>query len=159
MKNLKFRLFFAAVLAVCMSACDGCSSKGEGDLEGYIKADVASFKNALDKETNPQILDYRSAEDYAAGHIPGAVNFDCTSTGTANKWSSDTGELMTFLTTKFSTSKKIFIYGKSGWTAAGISLPGRVANIWGKENTVNLEKGYDSWKTYCPHDITTGVNP
>ena len=146
MKNLKFRLFFAAVLAVCMSACDGCSSDSDSELEGYIKADIASFKNALDKETDPQILDYRSAEDYSAGHIPGALNFDCTSTGTASKWSSDNGELMTFLTSNFSTSKKIFLYGKSGWTVNGIGLPGRVANTWGKPNTINLETGFDAWK-------------
>ncbi|MBR2261096.1 MAG: rhodanese-like domain-containing protein [Paludibacteraceae bacterium] len=135
-----FKLFFAAVMAVCMAACDGC--KKEGELDGYQKCGIAEFKNALDKEVNPQILDYRSAEDFANGHIKGAINIDATSTGTAASWSSDNGPYMQQLTSIFSTSKKIFIYGKSGWNPTGMSLPGRVANTWGKDNTLNLESGY-----------------
>ena len=65
-----------------MAACDGC--KKEGELDGYQKCGIAEFKNALDKEVNPQILDYRSAEDFANGHIKGAINIDATSTGQAS---------------------------------------------------------------------------
>ncbi len=138
----RFKLYLTAFLAVCLAVCSGCkkSNGGQEDLDGYIKLGINEFKNALDKETDPQILDYRSAEDFAAGHIKGAINVDGSNPAS---WSSDEGEFMTTLKTIFTTNKKIFIYGKSGWNAFGMTLPGRIANTWGEFNTLNLESGYN----------------
>lgn len=136
------RLFFAAFVAVLL--CVSCSDDGGGKekLEGYNKLDAAKFKAMIDNESNPQILDYRSAAKYAEGHIPGAINIDATDPKT---WSSDNGVFMQELTAKFETSKKIFIYGDGGWSSSGMALPGRIANTWGKPLTYNLESGYKGW--------------
>ena len=137
------RLFFAAFVAVllCVSCSDG-DGGGKEKLEGYNKLDAARFKAMIDNESNPQILDYRSAAKYAEGHIPGAINIDATDPKT---WSSDNGEFMQKLTAEFETSKKIFIYGDGGWSSSGMALPGRIANTWGKPLTYNLESGYKGW--------------
>ncbi len=144
-----FRLFFAAVLAVCMSACDGCGGGDEEDLTSYIKADVAKFSAAIAADSaagrTPQIVDVRNATEYAAGHIPGAVNVDGTD---AKTWQDDNGTFMKTLKSLFTTEQRIYIYGNagtSGWSAYGMALPGRVANTWGKEKTYNLSEGYDGW--------------
>ena len=139
------RLFFAAFVAVllCVSCSDG-DGGGKEKLEGYNKLDASKFKAMIDAEANPQILDYRSAEKYAAGHIPGAVNIDATDPKT---WSTDNGEFMQKLTAEFETSKKIFIYGDGGWSSAGMALPGRIANTWGKPFTYNLESGFNGWQS------------
>lgn len=136
------RLFFAAFVAVLL--CVSCSDDGGGKekLEGYNKLDAAKFKAMIDSESDPQILDYRSAAKYAEGHIPGAINIDATDPKT---WSSDNGEFMQKLTAQFETSKKIFIYGDGGWSSSGMALPGRIANTWGKPLTYNLESGYKGW--------------
>lgn len=135
------RLFFAAFVAVLL--CVSCSDGGGNEkLEGYNKLDAAKFKEMIDNESNPQILDYRSAAKYAEGHIPGAINIDATDPKT---WSSDNGEFMQKLTAQFETSKKIFIYGDGGWSSSGMALPGRIANTWGKPLTYNLESGYKGW--------------
>ncbi len=136
------RLFFAAFVAVLL--CVSCSDDGGGKekLEGYNKLDAAKFKAMIDNESNPQILDYRSAAKYAEGHIPGAINIDATDPKT---WSSDNGVFMQELTAKFETSKKIFIYGDGGWSSSGMALPGRIANTWGKPLTYNLESGFKGW--------------
>lgn len=137
------RLFFAAFVAVllCVSCSDG-DGGGKEKLEGYNKLDAAKFKAMIDNESNPQILDYRSAAKYAEGHIPGAINIDATDPKT---WSSDNGEFMQKLTAQFETSKKIFIYGDGGWSSSGMALPGRIANTWGKPLTYNLESGFKGW--------------
>lgn len=142
MRHLK--LFFAAFVAVLM--CVSCDSNGGGDQENlteYNKLDVKIFKEMIDKEENPQIIDYRSEEKYKEGHIPGAINIDATD---AKSWSSDNGEFMTKLTATFSPTKKIFIYGDGGWSSQGMALPGRIANIWGKTKTYNLESGFKGWE-------------
>lgn len=139
------RLFFAAFVAVllCVSCSDG-DGGGKEKLEGYNKLDAAKFKAMIDNESDPQILDYRSAEKYAEGHIPGAINIDASDPKT---WSSDNGEFMQKLTAEFETSKKIFIYGDGGWSSSGMALPGRIANTWGKPLTYNLESGFSGWQS------------
>lgn len=139
------RLFFAAFVAVllCVSCSDG-DGGGKEKLKGYNKLDAARFKAMIDNESDPQILDYRSAAKYAEGHIPGAINIDASDPKT---WSSDNGEFMQKLTAEFETSKKIFIYGDGGWSSSGMALPGRIANTWGKPLTYNLESGFSGWQS------------
>lgn len=154
----RFKLFLTAVIAVSLAAfCSSCSKDSGSDsngskqeLEGYIKAGVNEFHTAINNDSDPQIVDYRSAEDFAKGHIKGAVNIDGTNPA---DWSTDNGVFMQKLTSQFSTSKKIFLYGKSGWSQTGLALPGRVARIWGSKNTVNLEGGYSSWEKNFPNEV------
>lgn len=155
MKQIK--LFFAAMLAMSLTlvGCkDGDSGSSKQDLEGYIKLGVTEFHNAIDKEKknsgDVQILDYRSEAKYKEGHIPGAINIDASN---AADWKDDNGPFMQKVTSTFSTSRKIYIYGSSGWSQTGIALPGRIAKVWGKSNTVNLEATFTKWAEAYPSEV------
>ncbi len=141
MKFLKFALI-AVVAMFCASSCS--KSGDEEELTAYMKVDAAKFKSMIDDESNPQILDTRPDTAFAKGHIPGAVNIDASN---AADWETDDGKFMTAVKAKFDTSKKIFVYGKGGWSAVGMSLPGRIANTWNNYKTINLESGFAGWES------------
>ena len=74
----QFKLLFAVLIAaVCLGSCkkDG---GGEEELCAHNKLGVENFVDAMGKESAPQILDYRSAEEYAKSHIPGAISMPDT---------------------------------------------------------------------------------
>ncbi len=156
MKQIK--LFFAAMLAMSLTLV-GCKDGDSGggskqELEGYIKLGVNEFHTAVNKEKETlgdiQLLDYRSTDKYAEGHIPGAINIDASK---AADWKDDNGPFMQKVTSTFSTSRKIYIYGASGWSQTGIALPGRIAKVWGKENTINLEATFAKWAEAFPSEV------
>lgn len=136
-----FKLLFAAFVVALLSC--SCDSKDDPSPVGdYNKVGLELFNQMIKSEDNPQILDCRPAADYAAGHIPGAINIDGTD---ANSWELNDGPFMTELKANFKTGKKIFIYGTTGWSGNGIVLPGRIASIWKKPYTFSLESGFDKW--------------
>lgn len=54
------------LLALAMLACGGASSTGEVDAE--------TVEGWLADDERPLLLDVRSPEEYATGHVPGALN-------------------------------------------------------------------------------------
>lgn len=143
-----FKLFFAAVLAVCMTACDGCNG-GDSKSDSYIKVGKETFKNRLEAETNPQIIDYRADSLYKQGHIKGAINLPA-SISNATQWKDENSPILTTIQNTFSTNQKVYLYGNGGWGAADITLPGVVGRIWGKENTIHLESKFSDFQTNYP---------
>lgn len=137
----QFKLLFAVLIAaVCLGSCkkDG---GGENELTGHIKMSAKNFKNAVDNESSAQILDYRSAEEYANGHIPGAISKPVKTADLV-----EGSQYMRDIQSLFSQSKKVFIYGGSdSWGVNGNVLPGLIADIWGKDNTILLDGGFDAW--------------
>ena len=65
--------FFAGLCAIF-----GCSAKG------FESVDAAEFAREIAKE-GVQIVDVRTAAEYAEGHIPNAVNIDVYSSDFADK--------------------------------------------------------------------------
>lgn len=51
----------------------GCSASTETETVTYEQITAETAKMLMDTETNYIILDARTEEEYAAGHIPGAV--------------------------------------------------------------------------------------
>lgn len=137
MRNLKLILTVLAV-ALCFGAC---KKGGEAELTGHIKMGVENFKSAIDGEANPQILDYRSADEYNAGHIPGAISMPVATSDLV-----EDSQYMRNIQSQFSTTKKLFIYGGTdSWGVNGNVLPGLIAEIWGKDKTILLDGGYNAW--------------
>ena len=96
----------------------------------------------MGKESAPQILDYRSAEEYAKGHIPGAISMPVATTDLIKN-----SEYFQNVKKRFSTTKKIYIYGGSdSWGVNGNIVPGMIACDWGKENTFLLDGGFGAWE-------------
>ena len=73
-KRLLEFLFFAGLLGVAIFT-PGCMSGGDdgADGPGYREVTPEEAKELMDAETDCVILDVRSEEEYAQGHIPNAV--------------------------------------------------------------------------------------
>ena len=84
-KYIRTALILCLVLAVCggvFSACgrggsasESGSAAGSGPVkeDGYMKITMEQAQNLMKTEENYIILDVRREDEYAAGHIPGAV--------------------------------------------------------------------------------------
>lgn len=72
MKKIKFNfLFFLINTVMIISSLFGCKSVDKP----FKSLSVSEFKQSLNA-TDVICLDVRSNEEYAAGHIPGAINID-----------------------------------------------------------------------------------
>lgn len=146
MKGLKKILFLStlALMAVCGTSCN--SSDSDEDLDAYIKVDAAAFKARIESAGGfdaVQILDYRSAADFAKGHLPNAINIE----GTNQNAKDENGEFRTAVKNQFSTSKTIFVYGsKATNNTLGFYLSGIISKMgWGIAKTIHMTNGYESW--------------
>ena len=63
------------VLSALLCGLTGCSSLQKQD--GYESLDVEAFSRAI-AEPSVVCLDVRTAEEYAQGHLPNALNIDVT---------------------------------------------------------------------------------
>lgn len=50
------------------------STKGEENMAGYTSISMEEARNAFKEDGTYLILDVRRADEFAAGHIPGAIN-------------------------------------------------------------------------------------
>lgn len=143
MRRIAFKLFFAAVLAVCMTSCDSCS-KGQDDLCFHVKASPAKFKTAMEGQDIPHIIDYRTAEEFAQGHIPGAVNIPVTV-----KDLDGTGGNCPYVRKvmeEFDLNSDLLVYGNDGgFGINGNAVPGQLACKYGSDKVTLLEGGYKAW--------------
>ena len=76
------RRFIALALAALLSAaaiCSLCACAGGGEPYRTITSDEAA--QILQEESIKFIVDVRTPEEYAAGHIPGAINIPVESIG------------------------------------------------------------------------------
>ena len=73
---LKWIPIFAALLFLA-----GCSATGKED-PGYSQIGMETAMDLMASETGHIILDVRTPEEFAAGHIPGALNIPNETIGT-----------------------------------------------------------------------------
>ncbi len=116
------------VSEIVQAACDNYASNGfknisTGDLYELITDD--------DPANDPVILSVRSAEDYAKGHIPGAINIGFTNIAK--------GENLQ----KLNPDKQIVVYCYTGRTASQATA---ILNALGYDAT-NLLWGISGWTT------------
>lgn len=147
-----FRSFFLLVsIALFAVGTTSCGSDDE-ELPGYnAYYEVEKFYNdiiAVGGIDAAQIVDYRSAEDYNQGHIPGAINIQATNTNT----SSENSEFSTRIRTAFpDTSKPIFFYGGGAQNSTLEKVVGgRVSQIVGKDNSRVLTRPFSEWAQTYP---------
>jgi len=149
MKTFKafFLLLFASALVLSVNSCKGGSD--EEELGPHTEEpNVERFKEKI-SVPGAQILDFRSAEDFAAGHIPGAINIPATAKNTA----SNDGEFAKAVLAKFDRSRPVYMYG--GMVLDKI-VAGRISKIgFGQANSVLLVGGFNAWKN-AGFDIETG---
>lgn len=103
----------------------------EGMAPTMAAADLFDILNDGDDTNDPFILSVRKPEDYAIGHIPGAVNIPWTKVALAENLR------------KLPTDRKIVVYCYTGHTGA---IATAVLGALGYD-TVNLKFGIMSWTT------------
>jgi rhodanese-related sulfurtransferase len=94
------------------------------------KVSMADVKAAIDKKEKAVFLDVRDPGEYAAGHLPGAVN---VSRGTLefNVWDKVTDK-----------NAKIYVYCK---TAGRSALATKTLNDLGYKNAVLMDAQFEDW--------------
>jgi rhodanese-related sulfurtransferase len=144
-KNMKKRMFvwmlvFAFVLSTA-SLTFGQATKPAGpppvvkEMVAKAKASItkvtaADVKAAIDKKEKAAFLDVRDPNEYAAGHLPGAIN---VSRGTLefNIWSKVPDQ-----------NAKIYVYCK---TAGRSALATKTLNDLGYKNAVLMDAQFEDW--------------
>lgn len=138
MKTYKRFVIALAVLALMFSAA-GIAAAGPADvmktMVASAKAAVKSvsaddLKAAIDKKENAVILDVREPGEYAAGHLPGAINIP-------------RGLLEFAVSGKIpDVNAKIYVYCKTGGRAA---LATKTLQDMGYTNSILVPLAYADW--------------
>ena len=86
MRTVYILIALAAVLLLC-GALIGCSKKGQimdgdGMINSYQQITQAEAKEMMKKNDGHIVVDVRRPDEYAAGHIPGAICIPNESIGT-----------------------------------------------------------------------------
>ncbi len=98
---------------------------------GVETIDVTAFSKKINETPNAQILDVRTPEEYATGHIENSDNVN---------WLSDSFVLRT---DKYDKTKPVFVYCKSG--GRSIKASNKLAEL-GFTNIYNLDGGMLKWE-------------
>ena len=136
--GLALGIAFALTGTACSTATDAPTVAAEAPAFASQHVDAAAFAAAA-AEPGVTILDVRTPEEYAAGHLVGAVNVDVSST--------DFAELVSAL----DPAGDYAVYCRSGnrSRAAIEAMTGL-----GYANTVGLEGGITAW-TEAGYAVTT----
>ncbi len=110
-----------------------------GGFKALKAADLFANLNDGDKGNDPVILDARSAEDYAKGHIPGAVNVNVKEMFKAENLA------------KLPADKQIVTYCYSGQTSSQITGALRLLGY----DAYNMQFGMPAWAIV--EGVSTGV--
>ena len=157
MKTFKLFItfFFTAVFVLSLNSC----SKDNEGLGPFNKvADAGKFRDYIILGGDDvQILDFRSAAEFRAGHIPGAKNFEAT---VQNTESNDTDFCKAILN-NFDKNRPLYMYGGNNAILQDV-VPGRISKIgFEKLNKYILMGGFDAWKIAASGDdsfkIETGL--
>ncbi len=71
-----------AVILSALAACGGDSSAGTATIETISPAEASGLLE--DPRAAPVVLDVRTPGEFAAGHLPGAINLDYQAAGFAD---------------------------------------------------------------------------
>lgn len=94
-----------------------------------------AFAEKMDATSNPQLLDVRTSEEFAADHIDGAVNVDWNGADFAEK------------AAKFDKSEPVFVYCKVGGRSAQAASK---LQEMGFTKVYNLDGGILKWNSENP---------
>ena len=119
------KIFTAFLLLICCISCESNSAQSNNTI------DVARLREQLNTNKDIQIVDVRTPEEYASGHLANAININYNS-----------GDFEQQLS-KLSKSKKTYIYCLSGGRSSSAM---DVMTISGFEKVLNMKGGIMAWK-------------
>ncbi|MFN8347035.1 MAG: thioredoxin [Spirosomataceae bacterium] len=118
-----------AALFFAMQACSERKSANENTGSGLLPA--KEFKAAIDANASAPIVDVRTPEEYAKGHLPNSYNIDWNNTGFENKIMG------------FERDKPIFVYCLSGGRSAAAV---EKMHSFGFKQVIELDGGIMKWR-------------
>ncbi|MBK6947266.1 MAG: rhodanese-like domain-containing protein [Haliscomenobacter sp.] len=125
------RFFFAFVLLATVVSCQGQHGNGASSSAGSSTVLTAGeFKNKI-AQKGVQLVDVRTAREFASGHIPGAKNIDATAYGFENQAGS-----------QLDKNQPVAIYCLSGVRSARAA--GALRRM-GFKTVYDLRGGYRAW--------------
>lgn len=128
---------FLAILAISASLI-ACNKP-----EGIQSIDAATFQSKETEAQHQQLLDVRTSDEFAKGHIEGAINADI-----------NLGDFQTQLA-KLDKSKPVFVYCLSGGRSSSAA---EVLKENGFKEIYNLEGGILAWNAaQLPLSTTSGA--
>lgn len=127
MRKLLKKYLLYALGAMCLT---GCGTAGKTDAVGSVLA-PAEYMKMLQSDKKAYLLDVRRADEYAAGHLPGAALLDVTDSVAFARGV----ELL-------DKEKNIYIYCRSGRRSR------KAANILSAKGfkVTDMQGGYNAWK-------------
>jgi len=128
MKNILITILLISTVAFsCKNETVNTPSASE--VFNFTNMDVAAFQQKI-KKGRVVIMDVRTAEEYAAGHIEGAINFDVNGPSFASH------------VMKMNEETEYMVYCKSGGRSVKAC---KIMSKAGMKNLYNLEGGYTAW--------------
>ncbi len=121
-----FRFFAIASIAAIMAACSH---------SGYKDVEVGQFKELI-KDTTYTLVDVRTPEEFAQGHIEGALNIDVKSP-----------DFMGNIQKSIAPGSKVAVYCRSGRRSADAAEQLQEQGY----DVVNLSGGFIAWEEYRHH--------
>ena len=127
MRKLLKKYLLYALGAMCLT---GCGTAGKTDAAGSVLA-PAEYMKMLQSDKKAYLLDVRRADEYAAGHLPGAALLDVTDSVAFARGV----ELL-------DKEKNIYIYCRSGRRSR------KAADILSAKGfkVTDMQGGYNAWK-------------
>lgn len=124
----RIKAFFTASVLLFICAL---SLNAQQNQKGRTDLSVSQFKEYLAKNPSVTLLDVRTPEEFAAGHLKNAVNIPVNDPDFDAKVS------------KFDKTKAVMVYCRSGHRSVVAS--GKLLTL-GFISIINLEKGINSWQ-------------
>lgn len=85
----KTKLLLSSLLGWLLMSCGMGQETGRNSKSGIEVLPVAEFKSRLEADTSALLLDVRRPEEYADGHLHGAVSLDWLDPATFKKGAAD----------------------------------------------------------------------
>lgn len=100
--------------------------------KGYKNLSVEEFQNHLSRDESVQLLDVRTPQEFAEGHIPGAVNIDWLADG-----------FVEAVQASMDPDRELLIYCRRGRRSAEAA---DTLETLGYKRIFNLKEGFNAWK-------------
>ena len=124
------RITTFAILTALLFIC-AVSLNAQQNQKGRTDLSVSQFKEYLAKNLSVTLLDVRTPEEFAAGHLKNAVNIPVNDPEFDAKVS------------KFDKTKVVMTYCRTGHRS--VLASGKLLTL-GFVSIINLEKGINSWQ-------------
>ena len=118
---MKKIIFLASLASFGLLAC-----------HGYKDLSVEEFRSRLENDNDVQLLDVRTPQEFAEGHIPGAVNINWLEDG-----------FIEAVQASIAPEQEILIYCRRGRRSAEAA---DTLNALGYKRIFNLKEGFNAWK-------------